>query len=267
MLKFYGSYYKKVVNLQLKIFMMQTDSNSLLKKCDKLVRTCIKDYGLINNGDKVLIGLSGGKDSLALTQLLAMRSKIHAPKFSVTALHIRNEGMGYASDTEYLKEFCEKLGVEFEVIDISIDLTKDKRKSPCFLCSWYRRKALFEYAKKNGFKRIALGHHKDDIIATLIMNMAFQGSFSSMPPLMQMNKFDVAIIRPLALIEERDIKELAINEKYIIQKKSCPYEKSSFRSDAEKVIADLEKLNPNVKSSIWKSMENIMPDYLPKKSC
>ena len=250
---------------QAHFFTMQTDSSLLLKKCDKLVRTCIKDYGLIADGDKVLIGLSGGKDSLALTQLLALRSKIHAPKFSVTALHIRNEGMGYASDTDYLKSFCEKLGVEFDVIDISIDLTKDKRKSPCFLCSWYRRKALFEYAKKNGFKRIALGHHKDDIIATLIMNMAFQGSFSSMPPLMQMNKFDVAIIRPLALIEEKDIKELANAEGYIIQKKSCPYEKSSFRSNAEKVVADLEKLNPNVKSSIWKSMENIMPDYLPKK--
>ena len=79
---------------------MQTENNSLLKKCDKLVRTCIKEYALIEDGDKVLIGLSGGKDSLALTQLLAIRSKIHAPKFSVTALHIRNEGMGYASDVE-----------------------------------------------------------------------------------------------------------------------------------------------------------------------
>ena len=174
---------------------MPEQNNSLLKKCDKLVRKCIKDYGLISDGDKVLIGLSGGKDSLALTQLLAIRSKIHSPKFSITALHIRNEGMGYASDTEYLKEFCDRLGVAFDVIDISIDLSKDKRKSPCFLCSWYRRKALFEYAKKNGFKRIALGHHKDDIITTLIMNMAFQGSFSSMPPLLQMDKFDIAIIR------------------------------------------------------------------------
>lgn len=248
-------------------FTMQQDSNSLLKKCDKLVRTCVKDYGLIADGDKVLVGLSGGKDSLALTQLLAMRSKIHSPKFSVTALHIRNEGMGYASDTEYLRGFCKELGIEFDVVDISIDLTKDRRKSPCFLCSWYRRKALFEYAKKNGFKRIALGHHKDDVIATLIMNMAFQGSISSMPPLLQMDKFDVAIIRPLALIEESDIKELAKNEGYVIQKKSCPYEKSSFRSDVEKIITDLEKLNPNVRSSIWKSMENIMPDYLPRKSC
>ena len=157
--------------------------------------------------------------------------------------------------------------VDFFVEDISIDLSKDKRKSPCFLCSWYRRKALFDFAKKNGFNSIALGHHKDDIVTTLIMNMVFQGSFSSMPPLLQMSKFDVAIIRPLALIEESVLKDLAMAESYVVQPKSCPYEKSSYRSDVQKIVDELEKLNPNVKSSIWKSMENIMPDYLPKKSC
>lgn len=245
--------------------MNNCDCNSLLFDCDKLVRKCIKDYALVEEGDRVLIALSGGKDSLALTHLLARRAKIHAPKFSVTAIHIRNEGMGYASDIDYLNKFCNELGVEFVVKDIAIDLSKDRRKSPCFLCSWYRRKALFEFAKENGFNKIALGHHKDDIIATLVMNMAFQGSFSSMPPLLQMDKFDVAIIRPLALIEEKRIGLLAECMGYEIQKKSCPYEKSSFRGDAERVIAELEKLNPNVKSSIWKSMENVMPDYLPKK--
>lgn len=246
--------------------MVDTKVDELLKKCDSLVIKCIKEYALINDGDKVLIGLSGGKDSLALVQLLARRAKIHAPKFSIAALHIRNEGMGYASDVEYLKGFCEKHNVDFFVEDISIDLTKDKRKSPCFLCSWYRRKALFDFAKKNGFNCIALGHHKDDIVTTLIMNMAFQGSFSSMPPLLQMNKFDVAIIRPLALIEEYVLKDLSMAECYVVQPKSCPYEKSSYRSDVQKIVDELEKLNPNVKSSIWKSMENIMPDYLPQKS-
>ena len=245
----------------------------LRNKLTKRFHKACADYGLIADGDHILIGVSGGKDSLALVELLGKRAQIYVPRFQVTAVYIRMKERSYQSDIAYLSRFCASVHVPFIVRDAETgeDAKReaggvDKReKDPCFLCSWYRRKALFEYAKKNGFKRIALGHHKDDIIATLIMNMAFQGSFSSMPPLMQMSKFDIAIIRPLALIEEQFIKELAVSEGYVIQKKSCPYEKSSFRSDAEKIIADLEKLNPNVKSSIWKSMENIMPDYLPKK--
>lgn len=243
-----------------------TENTQLLKKLDSLVIKCIREYNVISDGDKILIGLSGGKDSLALTQLLAERRKIHAPKFDIAAIHIRNNEVGYKSDIEYLQNFCNNLGVELHIKDISIDFSTDHRKSPCFLCSWHRRKAMFEFAKANGFNCIALGHHKDDIITTLLMNISFQGSFSSMPPYLKMDKFNLAIIRPMALIEEKQIQKLADSMGYIIQQKSCKFEKSSFRKDTEKIISDLEKLNSNVKSSIWKSMENIMPNYLPQKN-
>lgn len=239
--------------------------NILFSKLDKLVIKCIRRYGLIADGDKILIGISGGKDSLALTELLANRAKIFAPKFSVVAVHIVMENIGYQSDIEYLKEFCNSCGVEFHVLTTSFDLSSDRRKSPCFLCSWYRRKAMFDFAKEMGCNKIALGHHRDDIIATFIMNMAFQGSISTMPPLLKMDKFDMEIIRPLSLIAEEDILQLSQYSGYVLQPKSCPYEKESFRSDVEGVIKSLEKLNPQVKANIWGAMENIQSDYLPKR--
>lgn len=239
--------------------------SSLVTRLERCVTKCIREYALINDGDSVLIGLSGGKDSLALTELLARRSRIFAPKFRLKALHVMIDGVGYVSDTEYLGNFCKNLGIEFYVKKCSIDFSKDKRKSPCFLCSWYRRKVLFDFAKETECNKIALGHHRDDIIATLLMNMSFQGSFSTMPPLLNMNKFDMRIIRPLALMDECDINALAILNGYKTQIKRCPNERSSYRKDMRELIEKLSEMNPNAKSNIWKAMENIQCDYLPNR--
>lgn len=237
--------------------------NPLLAKLERCVTKCMMDYALVENGDSVLIGLSGGKDSLALTELLARRSRIFAPKFGLKALYVDMEGVGYESDTEYLKGFCNGLGIEFNVRRCKVDFSGDKRKSPCFLCSWYRRKVLFDFAKESGCNKIALGHHRDDIIATLLMNMTFQGSFSTMPPLLRMNKFDMCIIRPLALIDESDLDSLAAMRGYRIQKKRCPYERSGYRKDMQGVVERLSEMNGNARSNIWRAMENIQRDYLP----
>lgn len=237
----------------------------LIYSLQRKLRKTIDTYGLIKEGDKILIGLSGGKDSLALVELLGERQKIFKPRFSVIAAHISVSNIGYQSDCDYLKEHCEKHGVTFVHHTTSFDDSTDKRKSHCFLCSWYRRKALFDLAKELGCNKIALGHHQDDILHTLIMNLLYQGSFSTMPPLLKMDKFDMEIIRPLSLIKESEIKELESIRQYKKQHKNCPYEKESNRDDVKKLMAEMERIAPEMRSSMWNAMTNIQTDYLPKR--
>ena len=142
----------------------------------------IVDYGLIEDGDHLLVGLSGGKDSLALTELLARRARIYRPRFTLTAVHVAMRNIPYSIDADYLRSFCEERGVPFVLREAEFDASTDTRKSPCFLCSWNRRKELFTAAHELGCNKIALGHHMDDILVTLLMNQTFQGAFSTMPP-------------------------------------------------------------------------------------
>ena len=222
-------------------------------------------YRLIEDGDRVLMGLSGGKDSLALLELLARRSRIFRPRFSVVAVHVVMTNIPYKSDLEYLREYAESLGVPFVVYETSFDPTTDNRKSPCFLCSWNRRKALFTVAKEYGCNKIALGHHMDDILQTLLMNMTFQGAFSTMPPKLVMRKFDMTIIRPMCLVHEADLLQLAEMRGFRKQIKNCPYEKDSHRSDMKGVLLALERMNPEARYSLWSSMNNVQSDLLPQE--
>ena len=225
------------------------------------------DYGLIADGDHILIGLSGGKDSLALVELLGKRAQIHVPQFKVTAVHVRVKERDYHSDVRYLEDFCARVRVPLIVRDTSIgDQTPEmKEKDPCFLCSWYRRKVLFEVAQELGCNKIALGHHKDDIVETLLMNLIFQGSISTIPPLLQMEKMPIEMIRPLCLIEEEEIAQYAQLCDFEKQIKLCPLEKVSSRAQIKELVKQLERLNPNVRESIWGAMENIKTGYLPRK--
>lgn len=233
-------------------------------------RACA-DYGLIADGDHILIGLSGGKDSLALVEFLGKRAQVYVPHFRVTAVHVRVKERDYHSDLTYLEDFCARVRVPFMVRDTEIEeLTIDgdntiKQKDPCFLCSWYRRKVLFDVAKELGCNKIALGHHKDDIVETLLLNLIFQGSISTIAPLLQMEKMPIQMIRPLCLIEEREIHQYALLSKYEKQIKLCLLEKQSNRTHIKQLINQLETLNANVRDSIWGAMENIKLDYLPKK--
>lgn len=231
------------------------------------------DYGLIADGDHILIGLSGGKDSLALVELLGKRAQVYVPRFTVTAVHIRVKERDYHSDLSYLEDFCARVRVPFVVRDTEIADTREtsslekngKEKHPCFLCSWYRRKALFDVAQELGCNKIALGHHKDDLVETLLMNMVYQGSIGTIPPLLQMEKMPLQMIRPLCLIEEKEIERYALLSNYEKQVKLCPLEKVSSRAEVKQLLKQLEALNPNVRDSIWGAMENIKADYLPKK--
>ena len=220
-------------------------------------------YRLIDDNDKILVGLSGGKDSLALLELLAKRARILKPKFSVIAAHVSMTNIPYQSDLEYLQTYAEGLRVPFIHYETSFDPSTDTRKSPCFLCSWNRRKALFTVAKEQGCNKIALGHHMDDILETLLMNITFQGAFSTMPPKLMMNKFDMTIIRPMCLVHESDLEELAEIREFRKQIKNCPYETQSNRTDMKEVLRQLETLNPEARYSLWGSMTNIQEELLP----
>lgn len=240
-----------------------TEEAKLMRRIEQRFMKGIVRYGLIEEGDKILVGLSGGKDSLALLELLARRSRIYKPRFSVVAVHVVMTNIAYESDMDYLRTYAEGLGVPFVRYETSFDPSTDNRKSPCFLCSWNRRKALFTVAKEQGCNKIALGHHMDDILETLLMNMTFQGAFSTMPPRLVMRKFDMTIIRPMCLVHESDLVEMAALRGYRKQIKNCPYEKDSHRSEMKDVLKRLEAMNPEARFSLWSSMNNVQADLLP----
>ena len=246
----------------------ERERRRLEKRLTSRFNKACAEYGLIEDGDKILIGLSGGKDSLALVEMLGRRQKIYVPRFSVAAVHVTIEEIGYQSDTEYLREFCEEHGVEFKVKKTNISQGEEgsrKQKNTCFLCSWYRRKALFDVAKELGCNKIALGHHKDDMVETMIMNLVFQGAFATIPPLLRMDKFEMKMIRPLCLINEAEIKRYSELRGYKQVPKLCPFEKESSRADVKQLIRKLKDMNPDAVDSMWSAMENIKNDYLPKK--
>lgn len=218
-------------------------------------------YQLIEDDDKILVGLSGGKDSLLLLELLAKRSKIQHPRFDVEALHVRMDNIQYETDTSYLQQFCEDLGVRLHVRTARFETGNEngedirKQKQPCFLCSWNRRKQLFNLAQELGCNKIALGHHQDDIIHTALMNLTYQAHFATMPVKLKMRKMPLTIIRPLCLIKEDDIKQYAELQGYQKQQKLCPYETDSHRTDIKHIYDQLEQMNPEVRYNIWGALE------------
>lgn len=242
-----------------------TEEEKIIRRVRERFNKGVVKYRLIADGDKILVGLSGGKDSLALLELLACRSRILKPRFSVVAVHVGMTNIPYKSDLNYLKEYAESFGVPFVHYETSFDPSTDTRKSPCFLCSWNRRKALFTVAKEHGCNKIALGHHMDDILETLLMNITFQGAFSSMPPLLRMKKFDMTVVRPMCLVHESDLVAMAAVRDYRKQVKNCPYESQSSRSDMKQVLKSLETLNPEARYSLWGSMTNVQEELLPDK--
>jgi tRNA 2-thiocytidine biosynthesis protein TtcA len=234
---------------------MTTEEQSLHRKLYKRFLKALTSYSMIADDDKILIGLSGGKDSLCLLEFLAERMRVTHPHFSMEAIHIRMSNVSYQTDTTYLKEFCESRGVPLHIVTTEFEKLPTNNKPVCFLCSWHRRKQMFQFAQENGFNKIALGHHMDDIIHTALLNQFFQGSFSTMPAVMQMSKMPIVIIRPLCLEHEADIKQYAACRKYEKQLKSCPYETNSNRYSMRQMFEQIEKINPEARYSIWHALE------------
>lgn len=242
-----------------------TAQQMLYKKINKQFGRATIGYSMLEDGDKILVALSGGKDSLTLLQLMAERSRIFKPRISIIAAHVTMVNIPYKANIGYLKEFCKSLGVELHILESGFDASTDTRKSPCFLCSWNRRKALFTLAQERGCNKIALGHNMDDFIETMLMNATFQGAFSAMAPVMKMEKFPITVIRPLCLANENDVEEYAKESNFPQQIKNCPYEESSNRKAMKDLLAHLEKLNPEARYNLWGAMSNIQTELLPPK--
>ncbi len=238
---------------------------TLEEKLWKTFNKALGQYQLIDEDDKILVGLSGGKDSLCLLEFLARRSKVHVPHFTVEALHVRMENIYYETDTTYLQSFCDRLGVPLRIVTTSFNadvspLTSHpsplKVKPACFLCSWQRRKQLFNIAQELGCTKIALRHHQDDLLHTALMNLTFQGQFSTMPAKLKMKKMPLTIIRPLCLCQEADIRQYAEQQHYEKQLKLCPYEKDTNRTTAEVLFQQMQQMNKEARYSLWHALES-----------
>ena len=242
-----------------------TLQQKIYRKIHKQFNRATKEYSMFADGDKILVALSGGKDSLTLLQLMSERSRIFKPSISIVAAHVTMVNIPYKADHRYLEDFCNGLGVELHILESSFDATTDTRKSPCFLCSWNRRKALFTLAQELGCNKIALGHNMDDFIETMLMNITFQGAFSAMAPVMPMDKFPISVIRPLCLVNENDVEAYAVESRFPPQIKNCPFENDSNRKAMKDLLAHLETLNPEARYNLWGAMSNIQASLLPPK--
>ena len=231
---------------------MRTEVDRLEKRIRERFVKAFVTYHLIEDGDHILVALSGGKDSLCLLEMLGKRAKIDKPQFRVEAIHVRMENIAYETSTDYLQHFCDELGVSLHIVTTSFK--PSDHKPPCFLCSWNRRTQMFNLAQELGCNKIALGHHQDDLLHTSLMNLFYQGRFDTMPALLKMRKMPLSIIRPLCLVEETDIRRYAELRGYEKQVKLCPYEKDSHRDDMRTLFENIQQQNPEARHSLWNAL-------------
>ncbi len=227
------------------------------------VAKAIHDYAMISKGERVLAAISGGKDSLVMLEALSVLRKYDFFEFELEALHIDVTDVPYQADREKLEALANDLSVKLHVKQIEVDLENRGKKSPCFVCSWHRRKALFEFANENGFTKLAFGHHMDDAVETLLINMAYHGNISSIPGKLSMFSGAIHAIRPLILLTNKDTAEFARIRHYPDLTAECPFENETYRKIARDLLADLETLHPKARWNLFNSMGNIDEDYLP----
>jgi tRNA(Ile)-lysidine synthase TilS/MesJ len=228
----------------------------------RVAKICSK-YGMLAANDRILIGLSGGKDSLFLVESLAYIKK-HLPfPVEIIVAHIHIKEVGYLADESFQSKFCNTLGLNYIWEELTVDITANPKKSPCFVCSWHRRKRLFELTRKYNCNKLALGHHMDDAIETLLINMAHHGSISSLPAKLKMFNGRVYLIRPLIEFTSQEMFHIAELRKYPQLKSECPYHDKTRRTAVRVIIDTLEKLNPLARKNIFRAMGNTFPEYLP----
>ncbi|MCP4136303.1 MAG: tRNA 2-thiocytidine(32) synthetase TtcA [bacterium] len=238
-----------------------------LKKTRKIVGKAINKYNLIEAGDRVAIALSGGKDSLVLLETLAERRKYIPIDYDLLAVHIDITSVPYAVDRDFLTAFCDGLGVPFyfEKIEAHI-IDPENEQSTCFLCSRKRRNELFKFCNTHNCNKLAFGHHMDDAIETLLMNMTFQGSISTMPPELSLFNGDLRIIRPLILLAEKEVKRYMDIRGLPLPKKECPYSDTTKRHAMKGIVSELEGFYQGARKNIYKAMSNVQSDYLPPQT-
>jgi tRNA 2-thiocytidine biosynthesis protein TtcA len=223
----------------------------------------VAEYRMIEEGDRILIGASGGKDSTALVEYFGSRLlRKGDKKFSVTALHIATE-IGSPLSPE-LAERVSEWGGSPQTLEISVlGRLKSGHSMNCWWCSTQRRTELNEFAIREGYNKIALGHHLDDILETALMNALGKGELSTMPPRLKYDKYPVTIIRPLCFADIPMIVNHATERGYIMSTCTCTYQDNSGRKDARRRLEALTDGRYGDKLRLFEALRNIRTDYLP----
>ena len=216
------------------------------------VREAVDAYRLIEPGDRILVALSGGKDSMALLHLLSVMRRSNNGSFDLKAVHVRMANVDYRTDLLQLKEYAERCGTGFELLNAAFE--PKKGLSACALCYLTRRKALINYAQANGYNKIALGHHRDDLLQSAMRSLIFDGRFSTMPASFTMDKFPITLIRPLCAVDEADLRLWADFTEVVATVKSCPYDKIGKRHEMQGIMQQMQTFNPEFRQNLWHAL-------------
>ena len=225
------------------------------QKMLSLLRKGIEKYKLIKNGDKIAVGVSGGKDSLALLTLLAKYRTFSEEKFDLVAITVDLSFTGQSQDFSSISKLCKELGVEYYVEQTEIGkIVFDVRKetNPCALCSKMRKGALNALAKKLGCNKVAFGHHKDDLTETMLLSLFYEGRLSTFAPKSYLDRQDLTLIRPLIFVSESDIK--SYTKEFPILKSKCPADTTTKRTSIKNLITEISREIPNVREMLFTAL-------------
>lgn len=235
------------------------------KAINRKVGRALHRYGMIADADRILVGISGGKDSLTLMRILTERLRRIPIRYTLFGVYV-DPGFdgGFAED---LRRYCNGQGYRLRIEWTDSGVVAhgpDNRENPCFLCSWRRRKRLFEVAEELGCRKIALGHHKDDLIETLFLNMCYAGEIATMVPSQPFFDGLFTVIRPLSFVDEDTIRKFAAEEKLPDFVNPCPSAAKSKRQEIKALLQRLYRSNRKIKGNLFRAMHHVNTDYLLK---
>ena len=230
-----------------------------------LVRRCVDDYKMIEDGDRIGVGVSGGKDSLALLVFLAELRKYHAKPFTLEAITI---DMGLGMDYSGIEELCKTLDVPFILVKTEIGpiiFDYRKEKNPCSMCAKMRRGALNQALLDRGLNKLALGHHYDDAVETFMMSLLYEGRISCFQPVTNLDRTGIIQIRPMLYIHEQSIDNFVKRQQLPVLENRCPVDKQTKREEIKKLVYDLSATYPDLKDRIFGAMQRFpLPEWEPK---
>ena len=241
------------------------EANKLAKRLRRNVGQAIGDFNMIEDGDRVMVCLSGGKDSHALLDILLQLREIAPVRFELVAVNLDQKQPGFPA--EVLPEYLKGLGVPFHIEEQDtysvVKRVIPEGKTTCSLCSRLRRGILYDTAVSLGATKIALGHHRDDAIETLLLNLLYSGQMKAMPPKLRSDDGRNIVIRPLIYCHEEEIAELAKMLRFpIIPCDLCGSQDGLHRNKVKQLIAELHRDNPNVKGNLFSALSNVRPTHL-----
>ena len=241
------------------------EADKLAKRLRHQVGRAIADFGMIEDGDKVMVCLSGGKDSYAMLDVLLQLQKKAPVEFAITAVNLDQKQPGFPEHV--LPEYLRSIGVDFHIIEQDtysvVTRVVPEGKTMCSLCSRLRRGALYTYAGQNGFTKIALGHHRDDLVNTFFLNLFFHAKLSGMPPKLLSDDGKHVVIRPLAYVREADIEAYAEAKRFpIIPCNLCGSQDNLQRKQVKKMLEQWERESPGRVETMARALGDIRPSQL-----